>query len=343
MRNVKRPHDPHYKTTLSVALHGSRLQFHVAQDLFSSASLDPGTALLLRTLAGAEYSRVLDLGSGYGPLALFLKAWRPEAAVDAVDRDQLAVRYTAMNADLNHLDVTAFPSLGYDDVTPQTAYDLIVSNIPAKSGPKAIESFVLDGGGFLAPGGRMAIVVITRIADDVRKLIGEPLLEKTNRGYTCFHYAPPSAGAYTNGFDRGIYDRGRLRHKSTEITTVYGLPEFDTPGFATQLAIKLIPRLKGLVRVVNPGQGLIPALVSGRVSVDDRDLLALRNTARNARLVDGEPDAHVVMLRERDPAPDLAGRVLVAGTSTQITRVTEGRDVVERVRNKGFSAAIIET
>ena len=72
MTLVKLSEDPSYKATIEVALHGARLRFHVASDLFSSAGLDPGTRLLLRTLHGIDAGAVLDLGCGYGPLALFL-------------------------------------------------------------------------------------------------------------------------------------------------------------------------------------------------------------------------------------------------------------------------------
>jgi SAM-dependent methyltransferase len=351
MSTVKRPSDPNYKATLGVALHGARLQFHVAQDLFSSASLDPGTAALLRTLAGAEYSRVLDLGCGYGPLGLFLKAWRPEAAVHAVDRDALAVAYTQMNAALNGLAVDAYPSLGYDDVPVADRFDLIVSNIPAKAGPRVIESLLSDGAAFLADGGRMAVVAIDRIAGDVRAAIPEPELEWSNRGYTVFHYRPPAPPApYDNGFQRGIYDRGRLRHKDLDVATVWGLHEFDTPSFSTLLALGLLPQMKAThIRVVNPGQGLVPAAARVAVNVDDRDLLALRNTARNATLVDGDAEAVVVLLRDHEPVAvtraSIAGfgRALVAGTSTQVTRLVEatGADTVARDKTRGFSAALL--
>lgn len=346
---VKRPSNPWYKATIERALHGARLRFHVAQDLFSSATLDPGTAALLRTLAGADYSRVLDLGCGYGPLALFLKAWRPEATVHAVDRDRLAVQYTVLNAELNGLAVTSHASLGYDDVPADARFDLIVSNIPAKAGPAVIDSLLLEGGAFLTEGGRMAVVVIDRLADDVRRAIGDPLLEWSNKGYTVFHYVPPPAPAYANGFDRGIYDRGRLRYGGAEITTVWGLPEFDTPSYATRLALDLLPHLRARhMKVVNPGQGLVPAAARAPVSIDERDLLAVRNTARHAPLADGEADAVVVLLREHEPIAATVAAIaganvaLVAGSSTQITRLAEGREVIERRRTRGFSAAIIK-
>ena len=352
MNTVKRPSDPWYKATIERALHGARLRFHVAQDLFSSATLDPGTAALLRTLASPDYSdrrRILDVGCGYGPLGLYLKAWEPARDVHLVDRDQLAVQYTQMNAELNGLAVSAYGSLGYDDVPAGERFDLIVSNIPAKAGPGVLGSLLLDGAAFLADGGRMAVVVIDRIADEVRGVIPEPLLEWSNRGYTVFHYVPPARSAYANAFERGAYDRGRLRHGDLEITTVWGLPEFDTPSYASRLALKLLPRLRARhVKVLNPGQGLLPAAARVTVSIDDRDVLATRNTSRNASLTDGEPDAVVALLREHEPLAatlaSIAGYevALVAGTSTQVTRIAEGREVLHRDRTRGFSAAIIK-
>ncbi len=362
MSTVKRPTEPHYKATLSVALHGVRLQFHVAQDLFSSASLDPGTGMLLRTLAGADHGQagpVLDLGCGYGALGLFLKAWDPTRTVHLVDRDALAVRYAAMNADLNGLEgVEAYPSLGYDDVAA-AGFGLVVANIPAKAGPRAIESFLVDGQHFLAADGTVAVVAISRLVAHVAQVLEaadvEVLFERENRGYACWHYRfrRPPGEAYRPAFVRGAYDRGRLGHAGVEVTTVYGLPDFDTPGFATQLALKLLPTLRSarLPIVLNPGQGLVPAVLSRPVVVDDRDLLAVRNTARNADVTEGEPDAVIAMLREHEPiAVTLAllqrytaERVLIAGTSTQVTRLVEalGGAVVERKRNHGFSAVVV--
>ncbi len=361
MSTVKRPTDPRYKTTLSMALHRARLQFHVAQDLFSSTGLDPGTAALLRTLAGPDHSRagrILDLGCGYGPLGLFLKAWEPERTLHLIDRDGLAVEYAQMNADLNGLaGVAAYPSLGYDDVTERD-FDLVVSNVPAKAGPRAIESLLLDANHFLARGGMVAVVVIDRIAPDARAILiaagVDVILEGTNRGYTWFHYRFPGAppAPYESAFARGVYDRGRLRHGTIEITTVFGLPEFDTPGFAAQLAIRLLGSVRGHPVVLNPGQGLIPAAVGRPVTLDDRDLLAVRNSARNAAVAAAaEPDAVIALLRQGESMDVTlealgrydAGSLLLAGTSTQVTRLVEALrgEVTERKRNKGFSAAII--
>src|SRR4029453_8146036 len=84
---------PHFKKTVTLDVGGRRLELRVAQDLFSSHEVDVGTRLLLRTLAGPEHGRrrlVLDLGCGYGPLGLGLRAAAADRVVHLVDRDALA-------------------------------------------------------------------------------------------------------------------------------------------------------------------------------------------------------------------------------------------------------------
>jgi 16S rRNA G1207 methylase RsmC len=58
--------DPYYKKTVEATVSGRRLQFRVAQDLFSSHQVDEGTALLLRHVPGTgrTYDAALALGCG---------------------------------------------------------------------------------------------------------------------------------------------------------------------------------------------------------------------------------------------------------------------------------------
>ena len=126
--------DVYIKKTLDFYHAGRSLKFNVSQDLFSSHQIDVGTARLLRSLVDAPpFAKILDLGCGYGPLALTLKALYPESVVHAVDRDALAVDYTRQNAVLNGLaGVEVYGSLGYDDMLERD-FDLIISNIPGKA------------------------------------------------------------------------------------------------------------------------------------------------------------------------------------------------------------------
>ena len=66
-------------------------EFTTADGVFSADGLDLGTGVLLRESAPpAGAARLLDLGCGYGVLAVALASACPEATVDAVDTNDRA-------------------------------------------------------------------------------------------------------------------------------------------------------------------------------------------------------------------------------------------------------------
>lgn len=83
----------------TVEFEAAGLQLEAIKGTFAAGKLDPGTAQLLEALgtpAWLAQRRVLDLGCGYGLLAL--QAALNGALVTAVDDDLAAVRSTAANA-----------------------------------------------------------------------------------------------------------------------------------------------------------------------------------------------------------------------------------------------------
>ncbi|MEU5548588.1 MULTISPECIES: class I SAM-dependent methyltransferase [unclassified Micromonospora] len=72
-----------------------------AGGVFSATRLDPGTAVLLRKAqlpTPAAVGPLLDLGSGFGPIACVLASVAPQATVWAVDVNERARELTAGNA-----------------------------------------------------------------------------------------------------------------------------------------------------------------------------------------------------------------------------------------------------
>jgi 16S rRNA (guanine1207-N2)-methyltransferase len=347
---------PHFKKIVTLDHGGRRLELRVAQELFSSHEVDVGTRLLLRTLAGPEHAsrrRVLDVGCGYGPLGLALRAAVADRVVHLVDRDALAVEYSRENAAGNGLDdVEVYGSLGYADVRA-SGFDLIASNIPAKAGPPVIEHLLLGGAGLLAPGGLVAVVVIAPLRASVAAILeGAPEVEvvfrRATAGYAVFHYrfrARPAPGDPADGL--GVYERGRLTvtHAgvSVRLRTAWGLPEFDSLGVATRLVADAVLRPGGrpprAALLLHPGQGHLPCLLwaarrPAELRLVDRDLLALRVSQANlvangcpagrvstAHRVGPDPasladaDLVVAMLRAKEPPEAAAATVrqLVAG------------------------------
>jgi len=319
---------PHFKKTVTLDHGGRRLELGVAQELFSSHEVDVGTRLLLRTLAGPEHAsrrRVLDLGCGYGPLGLALRAAADDRVVHLVDRDALAVEYSRENAARNRLDdVEVYGSLGYADVRG-SGFDLIVANIPAKAGPPVIERLLLGGAGLLAPGGLVAVVVIAPLRASVTAVLeGAPGVEvvfrRATASYAVFHYrfrdwpAPPATpDGPADGL--GVYERGRLTvtHAgvSVRLRTAWGLPEFDSLGVLSRLVADALLRPGGrpprTALVLHPGPGHLPCLLwAGRRPAElrlvDRDLLALRFSQANL-VANGCPVERVATAHRVGPDP----------------------------------------
>jgi len=163
--------DPYLKKRISFTHGDHTLQFDVANTLFSSFEVDQGTALLLRAMEIEPPRRVLDLGCGYGVLGITLASLYPEAEVVMADSDLLAVRYAKHNCTLNGVsNVCVVGSIGLERVPPG-AFDLIVSNIPAKIGDAAIEQeFILALLERLAPGGAYWFVVVSGLNRLIPKL-----------------------------------------------------------------------------------------------------------------------------------------------------------------------------
>jgi SAM-dependent methyltransferase len=91
----------------SMASHlaGGHLTLAAPADVFSSFQVDRGTRLLLQeiTASGRRWDRVLDVGCGYGPLALHLAAGGAAQRAEGFDPDALAVAFARHNARANHL------------------------------------------------------------------------------------------------------------------------------------------------------------------------------------------------------------------------------------------------
>lgn len=296
--------------TVPFAFHGTRLTFHLAKTLFSSAGIDAGSALLLRYLQehlGATGEKVLDVGCGHGVLGVVLAALDPSRAVTFVDRDALACEYTRWNLEANGLDGQEnriIGSVGYDDVPRDAPFDIVVSNIPGKAGDRPIEELVLGAAAIGKVGTTVGLVVVTALAAHVDAVVAggpfEVIARNGNRAHTVVIAtvtgSPAAAedgvdgtGAWRPAFGRGVYDREELifgaGRASWPATTVTGVDEFDELSYATrQLArlLRSVPAQRTVV--VNPGQGHRAFLTSlaghDLRALVARDLLSLRASAR---------------------------------------------------------------
>jgi 16S rRNA (guanine1207-N2)-methyltransferase len=150
---------------MPVRLAGRTVEVEVAPGIFSPGGLDKGTAVLLdEAPAPPVTGTFLDLGCGWGPLALTLGLLSPRATVLALDVNERAVDLTRRNA----------ATLGLDGVHASTAdgipdavrFDLIWSNPPIRVGKAALHTLLATWLPRLAPDGVAHLVVQRNLGSD---------------------------------------------------------------------------------------------------------------------------------------------------------------------------------
>ncbi|MFM1795506.1 MAG: hypothetical protein RLZZ340_183 [Actinomycetota bacterium] len=123
------------------AIDGQRVELLTAGGTFSPDHMDTGTAILLEHAYQAPNSgNLLDLGCGWGPIALALAKKNPEATVWAVDVNERSLELTRMNAE--KLGLTNIRVAHVDDVPAELTFTGIWSNPPIRVGKEALHEIL---------------------------------------------------------------------------------------------------------------------------------------------------------------------------------------------------------
>lgn len=160
--------------TITVEARGHELSMRVSAKVFSALRLDLGTRqLLAEAPALPESGRFLDLGCGWGPIAVTMAKESPGAEVWAVDVNSRAVDLTARNAALNDCanvralsEADALAALEEEDAR----FDVIWSNPPIRIGKEALHALLRRWCDRLEPSGAAYLVVQRNLGAD--SLIG---------------------------------------------------------------------------------------------------------------------------------------------------------------------------
>ena len=162
---ARKPAAAHRQGTVHVILPDLHLALGTDSGVFSPRRLDPGTRLLLDVAPSPPAAgNHLDLGCGYGPLALTIAARAPAARVWAVDVNTRALALTGANAARAGLaNVTcALP----DDGGLPRQFDLIWSNPPVRIGKTALHSLLSGWLDRLAPAAAAYLVMQRNLGSD---------------------------------------------------------------------------------------------------------------------------------------------------------------------------------
>lgn len=164
------------KITIPVA--GEMVTVTSASGTFSPAQLDFGTEVLIEQMDLApEYGDILDLGCGWGPIALNLAKLRPGTKVWAVDVNTRSVELTAKNA--KDLGLSNISAVVPDEVPENLLFSGIWSNPPIRIGKKELHELLLKWLPRLQVGAEAYLVVQKNLgSDSLQKWLTEELAGK---------------------------------------------------------------------------------------------------------------------------------------------------------------------
>ena len=142
--------------------------------VFAGDGVDAGTKYLLLDGPAPPQgpTHLLDLGCGYGPIAIALAARAPKATVWAVDVNERAVGLCVANASAAgastvHAIVAGDPDAAVEAGLPaDIRFDAIYSNPPIRIGKPALHALLAGWLERLAPGGHAYLVVQKHLGSD---------------------------------------------------------------------------------------------------------------------------------------------------------------------------------
>jgi 16S rRNA (guanine1207-N2)-methyltransferase len=151
--------------SLTVHLAGADRTVTTAGGVFSPERLDAGTRVLLDTVPGPpEGGNLLDLGCGWGPVALSLGLESPDATVWAVDVNERALELVRRNA--SGLGLTNVNAVVPDQIPESVRFATIWSNPPIRVGKAELHALLLRWLPRLEPGASAWLVVQRNLGSD---------------------------------------------------------------------------------------------------------------------------------------------------------------------------------
>ena len=149
---------------------GHELEMWVSSRVFSGSKVDLGTRqLLAEAPTPPQAGTFLDLGCGWGPIAVTMALESPGASVWAIDVNSRALDLTRRNAATNGARNVEVIEAGEALVRARedgVRFDLLWSNPPVRVGKDAMHRLLEDWLSLLAPNGEAFLVVQRNLGAD---------------------------------------------------------------------------------------------------------------------------------------------------------------------------------
>lgn len=159
------PAGPFTRKPLTVELAGETRRLQTSSGIFSPDGIDKGTAVLLAEVpAPHPHGNLLDIGCGWGPVALTMALLAPQSKVYAVDVNERCITLTNENAAALGLSNVAASTP--QAVDPDIRFDTIWSNPPIRIGKEELHALLKLWLPRLAEDGTAWLVVQKNLGSD---------------------------------------------------------------------------------------------------------------------------------------------------------------------------------
>ncbi len=185
------------RRTVRLRLGDLDLELQADRGVFGSKGIDAGTMVLLREAPPPpESGDVLDLGCGYGPIAIALARKAPNARVWAVDVNERALELTQANATVAQTPNVS--ALAPEQVPDGLEFEAIYSNPPVRVGKAPLHELLLRWLPRLKAGGAAYLVVQRNLgSDSLAKWLSEQGFTverlKSKKGYRVLEVKRPDS------------------------------------------------------------------------------------------------------------------------------------------------------
>lgn len=161
------PTVPSHRQTLRLHLPDLTLDLVTDRGVFSADRVDAGTKLLLTEvpMPSGLAGDVLDLGCGYGPIAVTIARRAGSATVWAVDVNERARALCAENATVAGVGSNV-RVMAPEEVPADVRFSALYSNPPIRIGKDPLQRLLLDWLPRLLPEGRAWLVVQKHLGSD---------------------------------------------------------------------------------------------------------------------------------------------------------------------------------
>lgn len=170
------PATPMETRTITVEIDGEEVEVVTAPGIFSPGHIDTGTNVLLKEMQVPPNGYLLDLGCGWGPIALTMAKRNPKATVWAVDVNERSLDLARQNAQKLGLSNVrcVFPEQVPDDIM----FSEIWSNPPIRVGKDVLHGLMLRWLPRLVEGSSAYLVVQKNLgSDSLQKWLNEQFSE----------------------------------------------------------------------------------------------------------------------------------------------------------------------